>query len=355
MTLSARRLNRALLARQLLLSRTRIPIGRALERVGGLQAQYAPSPYIRLWSMLDRFQRRDLTRALERKRAVQGTLMRSTIHVVSPRDYWSFAAGIGPSRREWWLRTWGRHEPAANIDLVARDLEAALAGRTWHRTEIDALLPEKSSTVWSGMWIPLVRVPPSGTWERRRADRFRLAAEWLPPEQVTEDEGLEHVLRRYLSAFGPSTLADAASWAGVKRGTLVPVAERIATRMFRDEDGKELLDLPRAPLPRADTRAPVRFLGHWDAVLLVHVRRTQILPERFRQVVFSTKTPQSMATFLVDGSVAGAWRVERTAQKATLRLEPFELLSRAARDELRGEGESLVRFHEPDATSYAVR
>src|SRR6185503_1634691 len=274
-TLSARRLNRALLARQLLLARVRIPLGRALERVGGLQAQYAPSPYIRLWSTIDGFSRDDLTRALERRRAVQGTLMRSTIHIVSPRDYWSFAAAVGPSRQEWWLTTWGRHESAANVDFAARELETALAGRAWQRTEIDALLPEKSATVWSGIWIPLVRVPPSGTWERRRADLFRLAAEWLPPEQVTEEEGLEHLLRRYLSAFGPSTLADAASWAGVKRATLLPAAERIPTRTFRDEDGRGLHDLPRAPLPPEDTRAPIRFLGHWDAALLVHARRTQ--------------------------------------------------------------------------------
>ncbi len=355
MTLSTRSLNRTLLARQLLLARARLPIGRALERVAGLQAQYAPSPYIRLWSMLEGFSRDDLTRALERRRAVQGTLMRSTIHIVSPRDYWSFEAGIGPSRREWWLRTWGRHEPADNVDFVARELEAALAGRTWHRTEIDALLPEKSATVWSGMWIPLVRAPPSGTWERRRADLFRLADDWLPREQVTEDEGLERLLRRYLAAFGPSTLADAATWAGVARASLLSLAERMRLQTLHDEDGKKLLDLPRAPLLPEDTPAPVRFLGHWDAVLLVHVRRTQILPERFRGVVFSTRAPQSMATFLVDGAVAGSWRVERTEQKATLRLEPFERLPRRARDELREEGERLVRFHEPDATSYAVR
>jgi hypothetical protein len=354
-TLSARRLNRALLARQLLLARRKIPIGRALERVGGLQAQYAPSPYVRLWSTIEGFSRDDLTRALERRRAVQGTLMRSTIHVVSSRDYWSFAAGVGPARREWWLRTWGRHEGATNVDFVSHELERRLAGRTWHRKEIDGLLPEKSATVWSGIWIPLVRVPPSGTWERRRADLFRLAADWLPPEGVTEDEGLEHLLRRYLAAFGPSTLADAASWSGVARATLGPVAERIATRTFHDETGTVLLDLPRAPLPPEELHAPVRFLGHWDAALLVHVRRTQILPERFRQVVFSTKAPQSMATFLVNGSVAGAWRVERTAHKATLRLEPFEPLPRTARDELRVEGDGLVRFHEPDATSYAIR
>ena len=355
MILSARSLNRTLLARQLLLARASLPIGRALERVGGLQAQYAPSPYIRLWSMLDGFARDDLTRALERRRAVQGTLMRSTIHVVSPRDYWQFSAGIGPSRREWWLRTWGRHETPANVDFAARELEAALAGRTWRRKEIDALLPEKSSTAWSGTWVPLVRVPPSGTWERRRADLFRLAAEWLPPEQVTEEEGLEHLLRRYLAAFGPSTLADAATWAGVSRASLLPVADRMRLRTLRDDDGKELVDLARARLLPEDTPAPARFLGHWDAVLLAHVRRTQILPERFRGVVFSTKAPQSMATFLVDGAVAGSWRVERTRQKATLRLEPFEPLPRAARAELLDEGEGLVRFHEPDAVSHAVR
>ena len=355
MIVSTRRLNRTLLARQLLFARKRIPIGRALERIGGLQAQYAPSPYIRLWSMLDGFVRDDLTRALERRRAVQGTLMRSTIHIVSARDYWRFAAGIGPSRRDWWLRTWGRHEPAANLDFVAQELEGALGGRTWHRREIDALLPEKSATVWSGVSIPLVRVPPSGTWERRRADLFRLAREWLPPEQVTEEEGLEHLLRRYLGAFGPSTLGDAATWAGVARASLLPVAERMRLRLLRDDDGKELVDLARAPLMPGDTAVPVRFLGHWDAVLLVHARRTQILPERFRELVFSTKAPQSMATFLVDGAVAGSWRVERTAKKATLRLEPFERLPRTVCEELHDEAEHLVRFHEPDAPSFSVR
>jgi hypothetical protein len=198
-------------------------------------------------------------------------------------------------------------------------------------------------------------VPPSGTWERRRADLFRLADEWLPREEVSEEEGLAHLLRRYLAAFGPSTVADAATWAGVARPSLAAVAERIRLRTLRDMDGNELVDLPRAPLVPEDAPAPARFLGHWDAVLLVHARRTQILPERFRSVVFSTRAPQSMATFLVDGAVAGSWRVDRARERATLRLEPFERLPRGARDALRDEGERLVRFHEPDAASYAVR
>ncbi len=355
MILTARALNRTVLARQLLLERVRIPIGRALERVAGLQAQYVPSPYIRLWSMLDGFALGDLTDALERRRAVQGTLMRSTIHIVSPRDYWQFAAGIGPSRRQWWVATHGPEHTAADLDAVAAELRRELAGRTWHRKELDALLRMKGSTIWTGAWVELVRQPPSGTWAHRRADLFRLAAEWLRPAKVSEGEGLERLLRRYLAAFGPGTLVDAAKWAGVDRAKLLPVAERIRLRAVYDEDGKELLDLPRALLLAEETPAPPRFLGTWDTVLLVHVRRTQILPERFRPLVFSTKAPQSFPTFLIDGSVAGTWKVERARDKATLGLEPFERLPRAALADVRDEGERLVRFHEPDAVSFAVR
>jgi hypothetical protein len=220
---------------------------------------------------------------------------------------------------------------------------------------VDELLRSHGSTVWTGAWVELVRVPPSGTWERRRADLFQLASEWLGPAEVTEEEGLEHLLRRYLGAFGPARVDDAAKWAGVAAAKMRTTAERLQLRCFRDEQGKRLVDLPRCPLPDADTPAPVRFLPTWDATLLVHVRRTQILPERFRDRIFHVKTPHSFATFLVDGSVAGTWRVERTVSKAALVLEPFEPLPRGARQELEAEGAGLVRFHEPDATSFASR
>ena len=118
---------------------------------------------------------------------------------------------------------------------------------------------------------------------------------------------------------------------GVPRAKLLPIVDRVELRTFETVDGKQLLDLPRAPLPPEDTPAPPRFLGTSDAALLVHARRTQILPERFRPLVFHTKNPQSVATFLVDGAVAGAWRVERTGAKAMLRLDPFEPLPRGAR------------------------
>jgi len=188
-------LNRAMLARQLLLERSTMPLTRALEQVAGLQTQYAPSAYISLWSRLEGFERRTLTRALERRRAVQGTLMRSTIHIVSARDYWPFAEGIGPSRERWWLRA-HRREVGEDADLatVAGALRAKLAGRVWHRDELDALLRAHASTIWSGAWVPMVRVPPS---------------------DADEEGGLEQLLRRYLGAFGPARLAEAADWAGV--------------------------------------------------------------------------------------------------------------------------------------------
>jgi hypothetical protein len=351
--LTPRDLNRALLARQLLLERVRLPVARALERIGGIQAQYAPSSYIRLWTNLDGFARDDLTRALERRRVVQGTLMRSTIHLVSPRDYWLFSAGVGPSREAHWLRTWGRGQTAEQLAEAREGLRSAIAGRTVPRKDLQRILDAHGQSVWAGAWVELIREPPSGTWERRRADLFRLAADWIPAASPTEEEGLEHLLRRYLAAFGPARPADAANWAGVPPARMRETAERLELRAFRDEEGKPLIDLPRAALP-GDVPAPPRFLPTWDATLLAHARRTQILREEHRERIFSVKNPQSVMTFLVDGTVAGTWRVEASARKVTVVVEPFERLPHAAQNELRGEGAALAAFHEP-ALQPAVR
>jgi hypothetical protein len=359
MELTTRRLNRALLARQLLLERSRLPLVKALERLAGLQMQYAPSAYIALWSRLDGFAHPDLTRALERRRVVQATLMRSTIHAVSAADYWPFAVAIRRERRLWWDRVHRRF--LGDVDVAAADelVREALADGPRRREElldiVRPLAPSRPTALWNGLGLELVRVPPSGTWERRRADLYATAESWLGPPAIEEPAALDHALARYLRGFGPARLVDAADWMGVRPTTLGESLERRRFRRFEDEEGRELLDVPRAPLPDEKVPAPVRFLPTWDTTLLVHARRTQILPERFRPLVFNTKTPHSVATFLVDGAVAGKWRVERTKRMATLRLEPFERLPRGARAELRAEGERLVRFHEPDAGSYAVR
>jgi hypothetical protein len=184
-----------------------------------------------------------------------------------------------------------------------------------------------------------VRVPPSGTWERRRADVYGLADDWVPRRKGTSDP-LGHLVGRYLGGFGPASAKDVASWIGLPSSVVKPVLERLELRRFRGEDGTELLDVARAPLPDPETPAPVRFLPTWDATLLVHARRTQILQERHRPLVFSTKTPQSVATFLVDGQVAGTWREER----GRIVTEPFERLTRAARREVDEEAARLAEF-----------
>ncbi len=337
--LSQRDLNRALLARQLLLERSTLPIPRAVERIGGIQDQYAPNAYIRLWSCLEAFRRDDLTRALERRTVVQASLMRATIHVVSKRDFWPLAVAVRGGQQEWWLRVQKPRPDESELEAKADRLRELMADGPRRHEE----LVEMAGRGWGmvGPWLELVRVPPSGTWEQRRAHLFQTAERWVGPEDVDVDEALDHLVRRYLGAYGPASRSDIASWAGLKAGHLAATLDRLRLRPFRGEDGSELLDVPRAPLPDAETPAPVRFLPTWDAVLLVHARRTGVLPERYRPLVFSTKNPPSVPTFLVDGAVAGTWRY----QKGRVTLSPFERLERSVLRELRDESERLAAFH----------
>jgi hypothetical protein len=210
------------------------------------------------------------------------------------------------------------------------------------RSEVEDLLGKELARGIHA-FLPIARVPPSGTWERRRADVYAAAEDWIgpPPQNLAQEEAIEVLIRRYLAAFGPSTRAEIAGFAGLQVGDIADVLHRMTFRRFRAEDGAELLDLPRAPLPDADTPAPVRFLPVWDATLLVHARRTQILREEDRPRIFSTKRPQSYNTFLVDGVVAGTWRHEDDR----IELEPFRRLPRAVTRELRDEAERLAAFH----------
>jgi hypothetical protein len=338
--LTERELNRALLARQMLLERALLSIPRALERMGGLQAQYAPSMYVGLSSRIEGFERDALTRALERRRVAQGTLMRSTIHLVSARDYWPLALAVARPRRDWWLKVNRDGLGARDMSSAARRLRARLAGGTLRRAEVEQLIG-KAQAAGIGHWLHLVRAPPSGTWERRRADLYALAEDWLGPPEVDHDDAVDHTVRRYLGGFGPATLGEIANWAGAPSAVMAPALERLKLRRFAAEDGEELVDLPRAPLPDPQTPAPVRLLGTWDAILLVHARRANVLPERFRERVFHVRMPQSVPTFLVDGAVAGTWRHD----DGRVTFDPFERLDRATLRALGDEGERMAALH----------
>lgn len=340
--LTGRELNRALLARQLLLERARVALPDALELMGCLQAQYAPSMYVGLWSRVAGFARADLTRALEDRSVVQGTLMRVTIHLVSRDDYWPLALAVREARRALWLRAIRHTASAEEFAAAAAVVREAVRDAPLRRPEIDQLVG-RDRTIGMGLWEDFVRVPPSGTWERRRADLYAAAEDWIgpPPPALTLDTATEHLVRRYLQGFGPATAADVADWGGLRPADVVPVLERLPLRRFADEEGRTLYDLPDAPLPDPSTPAPVRFLPTWDASLLVHARRKGVIAEEHRPRVFNTKTPHSVPTFLVDGKVAGTWRYE----KGRVWVAPFAPLAPAVEAQVDEEAARLAAFH----------
>ncbi len=337
-TLTTGQLNRALLARQMLLDRSAASIPRVLQQMGGLQAQYAPSIYIGLWSRMARLPRAEVTRALERRSIVQGTMMRSTIHVVSASDYWPLMVATGEARRQWFAQVYrgplSQADFAAASDVV-RDL---LASGPQPRSR---LVEAVGKDLWAGINLDIVRVPPSGTWERRRADLYGLAEDWITPIAISREAGIEWLIRRYLGGFGPAVATDIGTWAGLPIDRIIPALERMDLRNFRAEDGKELVDVKRMPLPDADVVAPVRFLPVWDAILLVHARRKAVIGDEHRPIIFNTKLPQSMPTFMVDGAVAGTWKYEG----GKVHTSEFAPIPRKWKRELEEEAKALAAFH----------
>jgi hypothetical protein len=340
--LTQRELNRALLARQLLLERVDLPIPTVLERICGIQNQYAPNAYIRLWSTIKGFRRDDLTRAYEDKSVLQATLLRGTIHTVSATDYRLFAAAIRQPLQLWARRAYQVDDP--DRDALVERVREAVRGRAVARAELMTLRDGASASAWATIdnGAELLRLPPSGTWHQRRAHTFGLASDHLGESDSPDEEAArEHLVVRYLGGFGPATANDIAAFTGIPATLLKPALARMALRRFVDERGKELLDVPDAPLPPSDMPAPVRFLPTWDAMLLVHARRTGILDEAYRKIIFSVKVPPSFPTFLVDGRVAGTWKYD----DGRVVLDPFEPLEEAARRELDDEAERLAAFH----------
>ena len=338
--LSQLALNRALLARQGLLARFDATIPQTLDLVGGIQAQYAPAMYVGLWSRMAGLTRSDLTAALEDRSVVQGTLLRSTIHLVSRADYWPTTLAIRRVRREWHLRVIKNDPPESRWHAAAGQLRRALADGPMRRRDIDTLIGAPTRSAIS-LWLDLVRVPPSGTWERRCADLFALAEDWVGPVAGTEADGVALLVGRYLQGFGPARTAEIANWAGLPVEMINAACQRIELRHFLDEAGKTLIDLPDLPLPAPETAAPVRFLPTWDATLLVHARRTQILPEEHRTKIFSAKNPHSVGTFLVDGAVAGTWRYAG----GQITVEAFQPMRRSLEREIADEADRLAAFH----------
>lgn len=344
--LTTSHLNRTLLLRQGLLDRVRRPLTAVVQRMGGIQNQYALNAYISLWSRVAGFRRRLLDEELNRRRLVQGTLMRGTIHVVAAADYPLFSAAIRSAQREWWQRiAQSRGLDDVPYEKLARHVTTLLAGGPRTRQELIGSLTDAGyrKEHWEGVafYVDLVRVPPSGTWERRRADLYGLAGTWLGAEPAGEEEGAMLLVRRYLAAFGPAPPVDVAGWAGLPVGRIDAVLDRLPVRTFHAEDGTTLFDLPRAPIADSSLPAPPRFIPTWDAMLLVHARRTGVLPEDYRSHIFNTKNPQSLAAFLIDGKVAGSWRPEG----GEILIEPFDRIPAGEMRRLEEEAAGLALLY----------
>jgi hypothetical protein len=356
-TLDARALNRALLGRQMLLRRTRTPPLGAVERLAGLQAQVPRDPYVALWSRLDGFRPETLSAHLEARRAVRMTLWRGTLHLVSADDALALRAAVQPVIEGTLFGSSPLRTAVGSVDLPGllaffRELlEETPRTRAELVRAVRARWPDRDaeSLGYAMYLLATVQVTPRGLWGRSGRSAFTTLERWLgrpPGPGAPPDE----IVRRYLRAFGPATAADVQSWSGLRAIREVLERLRPGLRAFRDERGRELFDVPRAPLPDPDSPAPVRFLPEYDNVLLGHADRSRIVPPGI-----PPWTEVGWGTVLVDGFVRARWRLDRGKGSASLRIEPFARISRVDRSSVEDESHRLIALLAADAASWDVR
>jgi hypothetical protein len=333
---SQRELNRATLARQLLLERVRLSVPRAVERLCAMQAQSANAPYVGLWSRLEGFERDDLTRAYERRLVARATLFRVTIQLVSARDHPAFASLM---HRRWRddFANWGL--PA---EKWARRIHRLAADGPFTYAEANRAVPELPERYrWRVRCLtPLVHVPPAGLWGQVRV-RATTAERQLGFSPVEPREAAALLVRRYLAGYGPASRADLLRFAGVRAKDVDAGFEELEPKLveLESEDGRALFDLRRAPRPPAETPAPVRFLPEWDHLILAFDDRRRVLPPEYREAVIRANG-DVYRTFLVDGMVAGTW----SYKDGRVKVSPLAPLPRNVRREVDDEARRLAAF-----------
>ena len=369
--ISERALNRTTLLRQSLLQRAAGSPADAIHGLAGLQAQYANAPYIALWSRLVDFEIEALEAALDERTVVKASAVRNTLHLVAAEDYPPFIAASSVAR----VANWRPSAKRAGIDTEALH-QRMLAFASEPRTiaELETNLETLASDASLAPFVPsgvrhvafqmasahgwLVHAPPSGRWDAFDKPRYVDAGVWLPKAKRPEpDEALRITIERYLGAFGPASIADVGRWLGQPRPAPIreavdALADRI--RRFQGPDERELIDLANAPLATGDEDAPVRFLARWDSMILGYEVRDRILPAALAPTVIK-KNADILATFTVDGLVAGTWSVATSAGATTLEVAPAAPVAKAAKSALTDEAERLVRFIARDGGTTEVR
>jgi winged helix DNA-binding protein len=353
--LTRRELNRALLARQMLLRRERITAARAVERLVGMQAQIPRDPYVGLWTRVEGLDPAELARLIERRRAVRIALLRGTIHLFTARDTVALRPVLRPVNERWWRNQFGKRLTATERKRVATAGRALVEQEPRTFDELGALLHERwphlepfalAMTIRAD--VPLVQVPPRGLWGKSGLAKHTSAGHWLGVP-LGRSAAPDALILRYLAAYGPATIMDAQNWSGL---TLLRDAfERLRPRLrtFSDERGRELFDVRRGPLPDPATPAPPRFLPEYDNVLLGHKDRSRIATAIDYAPVVGD------AWLLVDGFVRGVWRIERSDTAAVLRIRQLQPITGRVRTAVSDEGKRLLAFAAAGARTRAVR
>jgi winged helix DNA-binding protein len=357
--LRLRELNRATLARQMLLGREAISVTAAIERLAGLQAQLASAPYVGLWTRLPDFQREDLAKEIENRKVVKATMMRATLHICTADDYARFRTTLKPLLIGAASEIAKRRGGDFDMDKILKAARKFIGAKPRTFAEISDMLTELMPDHDVGAMrysvrthIPLVQVPIDTGWSYSNKPEFTLAESWIG-RPIAPDDNLRDLVFRYLAAFGPASVTDAQTWMGMKlKETFEKLRPELQT--YRGEGRTELFDLPGLPIPAENVPAPVRFLPEYDNLLLSHSNRTRVVADEYRSKVYLPGL-RVAATILVDGFVRGAWKIEKTKTAATLLIEPFDKLTKKDREALIEEGERLVRFVEPKAKSFEVR
>ncbi|WBB68341.1 winged helix DNA-binding domain-containing protein [Micromonospora sp. WMMD812] len=347
--LDTRALNRATLARQLLLDHADLPVVDAVAHLCGLQAQEPQEPFVGLWSRLRGFDPAVLSDLLTRRGVVRIHLMRRTVHLLTADDAVAWRARHDTMLRQRVLGTYRRELAGVDLDELATAGRAVLAdGEPRSMAEVARALAERwpqpgpralGEMVLAAL-LPVAQLPPRGLWRTRAGVRTVLLSSWLgreidPPAPEGSDPVGEALVRRYLAAFGPAAAADLRAWCGLAGLPAAVAAIRDELVSFRDERGRELVDLPDAPRPDADTPAPVRFLPAFDNALLGYHDRSRIVDDAHRGLSVA-----GARVVLVDGRVAATW----TVTDDTVRVTPLRRLSRADRSSVDEQGRALAAF-----------
>ncbi|MCY4070590.1 MAG: winged helix DNA-binding domain-containing protein [Chloroflexi bacterium] len=355
--LTLRQLNRTLLARQMLLDRQDMRPVAATEHLIALQSQIPNPPYIGLWTRLRRFKRDQLTALLDVREIVRAPWVRSTLHLVSAADHQRFQSVIQPALFRGLRSFFGAR--GADLDIerllsIAKPFlesnQPSIGALRAHLQEHEPQLNKEAMAYAVRSYLPLVQIPPSGTWGAGTRASYTTADSWLGPADPSD---LPSLFRRYLAAYGPAGIMDFQTWTGMTnlKSQLAPALADLV--VYQSESGQDMYDLPESTIAAPDSIAPIRFIPEYDNILIAHRDRSRIIPDEHRKKVFLS-AGRVIGTVLIDGVVGGTWNVKKDKTSLSLYVKLFEAKPKDCLRAIEEEGSRLLQFFDDQAGSYAV-